>query len=93
MPHAHHYRLTEAHIDHLMSLSGDQLITIIAALTDRTVGILSAIYPEGIPRKTQEIFGVEECLISSKTHLLGGITDLGAGVKEGSCSDECWCKE
>jgi hypothetical protein len=88
------YRLTEEHLDHLMTLSGDQLINIIARLTDRTVGILAVFYGDKeIPHHTQEIFGIEEYDPSNKTHLLGSITDLGAGVKEGHCSDQCWCKE
>ena len=87
------YRMTEEHLDHLMTLSGDQLITIIARLTDRTVGILAVFYDdEEIPHHTQEIFGIEEYDASGQTHLLGSIKDLGAGVKEGCCSDECWCR-
>ena len=89
----HHYRMTEAHMDHLMTLSGDQLVTIITRLTDRTVSILLAICENGaIPKETQELFGLEE-VKQNKTHLLGSITDLGAGVKEGCCSDECWCQD
>lgn len=85
--------MTEAHMDHLMTLSGDQLITIITRLTDRTVSILLAICEGGaIPKETQELFGIEE-VKQNQTHLLGSITDLGAGVKEGRCSDECWCQD
>jgi hypothetical protein len=77
-----------------MTLSGDQLITIIARLTDRTVGILAAFYDDKeIPHHTQEIFGIEEYDASGQTHLLGSITDLGAGVKVGCCSGECWCQD
>ena len=105
MSKVHSYRLTEAHLDHLMSLNGDQLIHIIARLTDRTVGIIRAFHEDGkIPQHLQELFGVEEYdtghsnnsldeRAEETTHLLGGIIDLGAGVKEGHCSDECWCKE
>tara|TARA_B100000745_G_scaffold299781_1_gene251475 strand:+ start:721 stop:1011 length:291 start_codon:yes stop_codon:yes gene_type:complete len=94
MPKAHFYRMTEPHMDHLMTLNGDQLIHIIAQLTDRTVGILSAFYQDGIiPQETQDIFGVEKYDVNSQTHILGSITDLGAGVKEGHCSDDCWCKD
>jgi hypothetical protein len=86
--------MTEEHLDHLMTLSGDQLITIIARLTDRTVGILAAFYDDKeIPHHTQEIFGIEEYDASGQTHLLGSITDLGAGVKVGCCSGECWCQD
>ena len=54
------YRMTEEHLDHLMTLSGDQLISIIARLTDRTVGILSVFYGDKeIPHHTQEIFQLQ----------------------------------
>ena len=94
----HYYRMTDAYVDNLMTLSGDQLITIIAELTDRTIAVVSSLYDDGaIPKETQKIFGVEKYdpghWNTSKTHLLGSITDLGDGVKEGRCSDECWCKE
>ena len=102
---AHYYRLTEDQLDYLMTLNADQLIHIIARLTDRTVGILGAFCEDGeIPQHIQELLGIEEYdpghsnnsldeRAEEATHLLGGIIDIGAGVKEGCCSDECWCKE
>jgi len=53
--------MTEAHLDYLMTLGGDQLITIITRLTDRTASIVSALYDDGvIPKETQEVFHIEE---------------------------------
>jgi len=61
MDKVHQYRMTEAHLDYLMTLGGDQLITIITRLTDRTASIVSALYDDGvIPKETQEVFHIEE---------------------------------
>ena len=92
MGESHQYRMTEGYLDWLMTLNGDQLIHIVARLTDRTISLLSELHPGGnIPKGTQELFHIEE--IGNKTHLLGSIKDIGAGAKEGICSDNCWCKD
>jgi hypothetical protein len=91
MGESHQYCMTEEYLDWLMTLNGDQLIHIVARLTDRTISLLSELHPGGeIPKVILELLHIEET--GNKTHILGSIKDMGNGVKEGICSDNCWCK-
>ena len=50
------YRITEDHLDWLMTLNGDQMITVITRLTDRMSSILSTLHENGeIPKETQAL--------------------------------------
>mgnify|MGYP003986199943 CR=1 FL=1 len=90
------YRITEDHLDWLMTLNGDQMISVITRLTDRMSSILSTLHENGeIPKETQALFHIEEIgdMNANRTHLLGGVSTPSIGGRtEGYCSDECWCK-